>query len=133
MDPGKAMRLVLNWLTLNAKNGYKIELRIKVPEEQMVYKSRIRMGGGTMFVQQTREAPELVGKALHQWDNHINYRTLTLEEIIRSVQRVDLTNSLQEDRSILQELYCHRRDKAKGQLPIIKAEKVNDAATLERP
>jgi len=91
------------------------------------------MGGGTMFVQQTREAPELVGKALHQWDNHINYRTLTLEEIIRSVQRVDLTNSLQEDRSILQELYCHRRDKAKGQLPIIKAEKVNDAATLERP
>jgi len=133
MDPGKTTRLIRNWLTLNAKNGYDIELRIMVPEEEMVYKSRIRMRGGTMFVQQTREAPELVGKALHQWNDHVNYRTLTLEEIIRSVQRADLTNSLQEDCSILQELYCNRRDKTKGQFPIIKAEGVNDAAALEKP
>jgi len=89
------------------------------------------MRGGTMFVQQKREAPELVGKALHQWENHVNYCTLTLEEII-SVQRADLANSLQEDRSIVQELYCHRRDRARGQIPIIKAESVNYAAALER-
>ena len=85
-----------------------------------------------MFVQPKREAPELVGKALHQWENHVNYCTLTLEEIIRSAQWADLANSLQEDRSILQELYCHRRDRARGQIPIIKAESVNDAAALER-
>jgi len=40
MDPGKAARLALNWLTLNAKNRYDVELRIKVPEERMVYRSR---------------------------------------------------------------------------------------------
>jgi len=51
---GKTTRIILNWVTLNAKNEYEIELRIMVPEEQMVYKSRIRMRSGTMFVQQTR-------------------------------------------------------------------------------
>jgi len=133
MDFGKATRVVLNWLILNAKNGYDVELSVMVPEERMVYKSRIRMRGGTMFVQQTREAPELIDKVLHQWNDHVNYRTLTSEEIIRSVQRAELTNSLQEDCSILQKLYCHHRDKTKGQLPIIKAEGVNDAATLDKP
>jgi len=133
MDPGKVARLVLNWLTLNAKNGYDVELRITVPEERMVYRSRIRMRGGTMFVQHTREAPELTGKALHHWDKQVNYRTLTLEEKIRSAQRADLANSLQEDGSILQELFCKRRDKARGQIPIIKTENVNDPVALERP
>jgi len=32
MHPGKTIRIVLNWLTLNAKDGYEIELRIPVPE-----------------------------------------------------------------------------------------------------
>ena len=133
MEPEKAIRLTLNCLTINAKDGYEIELRVKVPEEQTVYRSKIRMRGGTMFVQQTRKASELIGKALHQWDNYVNYRTLALEEVIRNVQRTDLTKSLQEDRSILQELYCHRRDRARSQIPIIKAEGVNDVAALERP
>ena len=107
MDPGKATRIILNWLTLSAKNGYEIELRIMVPEEQTVYKSKIRMRGGTMFVQQIRKATELVGKALHQWNDQVNCKTLTLEEII-SVQRADFANSLQENTSILQELCRHR-------------------------
>jgi len=32
----KAIRIVMNWLTLNTRNGHKLELRISVPEEQMV-------------------------------------------------------------------------------------------------
>jgi len=132
MDPGKTTRLVLNWLTLNAKDGYDIEIRIMVPEEQMLYNSKICMRSGAMFVRQTQKAPELIGKALHQWDNQVNYRTLTLDEII-SVQRADFTNSLQEDRGILQELFCHRRDRTKGQFLIVRAEGVNDAAALDRP
>jgi len=103
MDPGKATRIILNWLTLNAKGGYEIELRIMVPEEQTIYRSKICMRGGTIFVQQIRKATELVGKALHQWVDRVNYQTLTLEEIIRSVQRADLTNYLQEDSNILKD------------------------------
>jgi len=61
------------------------------------------MRGGTIFVQHTREAPELIDKALHQWNDHANYRTLTLGEII-SVQRAEFTNSLQEDCSILKRI-----------------------------
>ena len=58
--------------------------------------------------------------------------TLTIEEIIRSVQRADLANSLQEDRNILQESFCHHRDKARGQIPKINTENVNNPAALEK-
>jgi len=85
-----------------------------------------------MFVRQTREAPELCGKALHHWDNQINYNTPTLEEII-NVQRADLANSLQEDSSILQELFCKKRDKTRGRIPMMTTENVNDPAALKSP
>jgi len=103
MDPGKATRIILNCLTLNAKDGYDVELRIMVPEEQTICRSKIRMRGGTIFVQKVRKATELVGKVLHQWDDQVSYQTLTLEEIIRSVQRADVANYLQEDSSIIKE------------------------------
>ena len=133
MEPEKVTRLILNWLTLNAKGEYDVEIRIRVPEEQTVYKSKVCSRRGSMFIRQTREAPELIGKALHHWDNQVNYRTLTLEEITRSVQRADLANSLQEDSSILQELFCKRRDKARGQIPTINTENVNNPAALGKP
>jgi len=85
---------------------------------------------GTTFVQHTREAPELIDKVLHQWNDHVNYRTLTSEKII-SVQRAELTNSLQEDCSILQELYGHHREKARP-VPTIKAEDENNVTALEK-
>jgi len=103
MDSGKATRIILNWLTLNAKDGYDVELRIMVPEGQTIYRSKIRMRGGTIFVQKVRKATEVVGKVLHQWDDQVSYQTLTLEEIIRSVQRADVANYLQEDSSIIKE------------------------------
>jgi len=103
MDPGITTRIILNWLTLNAKDGYEVELRIEVPEEQAVYRSRIHMHSETIFVQQVRKAPELVGKVLHQWGNQVNYQALTLEEIIRSIYRADLTNYLEEDNSIIKD------------------------------
>ena len=103
MDPGKATRIILNWLTLNAKDGYDVELRIMVPEGQTIYRSKIRMRGGTIFVQKVRKATEVVGKVLPQWDDQVSYQTLTLEEIIRSVQRADVANYLQEDSSIIKE------------------------------
>jgi len=80
IDPGITTRLILNWLTLNAKDGYEVELRIKVPEEQTVYSSKIRMHNGTIFVQRVRKRPQLVGKALHQWESQANYQTITFEE-----------------------------------------------------
>jgi len=103
MHPGKAIRIILNWLTLNVKDGYEIELRIPLHEEQTVYESKLHLKDGTIFVRRIQDAPRLIGKALHQWDINVNYQTLTLEEIIRSVQRADITNLLQEDDSILKD------------------------------
>jgi len=108
MEPETVVRLTLNWLTVNAKKGDDVEIRIKVPEEQTVYKSKICIRQGTLFVQHIQKAPELIDRVLHQWSDQANYDTLTIEEIIRSVQRADLTNSLQEDGSILQELFCKK-------------------------
>jgi len=102
MHPGKAIRTILNWLTLKAKDGYEIELRIPVPEQQTIYESKLHLKDGTIFVQRIQDAPRLIGKALHQWDINVNYQTLTLEEI-RSVQSADITNLLQEDDSILKD------------------------------
>jgi len=87
----KVIRIVLNWLTINAKNGYENELRIPVAERQAIYKSKIGMRGGAIFVRRVKKAPELKSKVLHQWDSKVNYQTLTLKEIIRSVHRADVT------------------------------------------
>jgi len=132
MEPNTTTRLILNWLTPNAKDGQDVEIRIKVPEKQTVYKRKIYMRQGNMFVRQTREAPELIGKALHQWDNKVNYRTLTYEEIIRSVQRADFANRLQKEVWFLQTLPCRSHDKASGQIPVIHTENVNNPAALKK-
>jgi len=106
MGPETATRLMLIWLTLNAKDGYDVEIRIRVPEKQTMYKSKMCMRQGAIFVRQTQEAPELIDKLWHQRDNKVNYNTLTLEEIIRSVQRADLINSQHDEDSLLHELVC---------------------------
>jgi len=66
MHPGEAIRIVLNWLTLNTTEGYEIELRIPVPEEQTVYESRLQLKDNTIYVRQVQDAPGLIGKMLHQ-------------------------------------------------------------------
>jgi len=83
---------VLSWMTFNAENGHEIELRIPVPEEQAVYVTSIRMKDRTMYVRYVHAAPGLIGKVLHQWDDQVNYRRLTLEEIKSSVNRAEATN-----------------------------------------
>lgn len=103
MHPGKAISIVLNWLTLNTRNGYELDLRIPVPEEQTVYESKLRLKDNTIYVRKIQVAPGLIGKALHQWDSKVNYQTLTPEEIMRSVQCADITNLIQEDDSILKD------------------------------
>jgi len=45
----------------------------------------------------------LIGKILHQWDGWVNYQTLTFEEIIRSIQRADVANYLEEDNSLIKD------------------------------
>jgi len=91
----------LDWLTLNAKNGYEID--IPVPEEQTNYESKLHLKGGTNFVRRVQDTPRLIGKVLHQWDINVTYQTLTLEEIIRSVQRADITNLLHEGERTLKD------------------------------
>jgi len=46
MRPETVTRLLLNWLTLNAKEGQDVQIRIAVPEEQAVYKSKIYLQRG---------------------------------------------------------------------------------------
>jgi len=52
--------------------------------------------GGT-FIRKAREAPELIGEALHCWPNKVTYTTLTHDEVQKSVLRTDAVNSLSED------------------------------------
>lgn len=101
MEPGKATGLILNWLTLNPSDNGSLELRIKTDEEQMVYKGKIYFNRKAMSIRQVKQAPELIGKTLHQWDEQVSYDTLTMEAIIRSIQMADVTNDRQEAKALL--------------------------------
>jgi len=103
MPLGKAIRTVLSWMTFNEENGHEIELRIPVPQEQKVCTSCLSLKHNDIYVRYVNDAPGLVGKTLHQWNSQVNYQTLTLEEIIRSVQRANITNFLRENSSILKD------------------------------
>jgi len=92
MQPGKAMRIAVNWLTVNAKNGYEIELLMPVPEEQMVYVIGLSSRCRSIYVRYVHAAPGLIGKMLHQRDLQVNYQTLTLEEIQSSVYCAEAAN-----------------------------------------
>jgi len=86
MLPGKAIRLVLNWIAINARNEHEIELRMPVLEEQpMVYVASIRMKERTIHVRYVRAAPELIGNISQQWGAYVTYRTRTLKERKKSV------------------------------------------------
>jgi len=101
MQPETALRLMLNWLILNAKSGHEIQLRVKVPEEQMVYMSSLMLRHGTMYVRCVHIAPELRGKILYKWDSQTTYETLTIEEIQRSIKCANALNDLQECRKTM--------------------------------
>jgi len=63
------------------KSGRDVETCTAVPEIQTAYRTTITVRQGTMFVSKTREAPELIEKALHCWTSEVSYSILTHEEV----------------------------------------------------
>jgi len=57
MLPDQAIRLVINWLLMNAGTGQKIELLVFEPSEQKIYTSNLAIYRGRVFVQRFREHP----------------------------------------------------------------------------
>ena len=96
MPSEQVITLVLNWLTIHAKNGHKIELRISEPEEQKIYASGLLLKHNAIYVQYVYDAPELIGKTLHYWDLPVTCQTLTLKEIQNSVDRANAINLLND-------------------------------------
>jgi len=96
MPPEQVIKLVLNWLTLHAKNGHKTELRMPVPEEQKVYESGLLLKHNAIYVKYIHAAPELIAKTLHYWNLPVTYQTLTLKEIQSSVDRANAINLLRD-------------------------------------
>jgi len=64
-----------------SKSGRDVETCIAVPEIQTVYRTTIGMRQGTMFVSETREAPEVIGKALRCWFNEVSHSPSTHKEV----------------------------------------------------
>ena len=92
MDNDAATKAVLKWIALNSISGQKYEIRLQVPERQIVYVTRLANRKRSLYITSIREAPELTGKALHCWLNNVSYRMLTHNEIQRSVKRADAVN-----------------------------------------
>ena len=91
MLPAKAIWTVVNWLSINAKDGHELCLRIPVGNSKGVYEAWLVTKARTNYVKSIRKVPELIGKIWHYWDAHVNYQTLTLEKIKNSTYHADLT------------------------------------------
>jgi len=94
MPVEQAMTLVLNWLTLHAKNGHAVELRMFELQEQKAYATGLLLKNNAIYVQYVRDAPELINKILHYWDPSITYQTLSTKEIKNSVEYAYAINNL---------------------------------------
>ena len=101
MQLEKAFKLRLNWLTLNIKRGDQIELRVVVPEERMAYEGKLRLCKERLHVSYVQAKPELIGKILHKWDPQVTYETLTKEEILNSISRANMINTIKEYRKTM--------------------------------
>lgn len=104
MEPGKVICLILNWLTLHFYRQGNLELRINAEEEKMVYKAKIYLQRGNIRIRKVKKAPQLIGKMLHQWDDQVNYDTLTVGTLVKSVQTADIINERQEVKVLLQDV-----------------------------
>ena len=97
MDSDAATKAVLNWVLFNSEEGQDYEIRLQVPERLTVYTTQLANRNGRLFIRNTREVPELIGKALHCWPNNVNYHMLTPDEVWNSVKRANAVNKLTED------------------------------------
>jgi len=97
MDGDAATKAVLNWVLFNSEEGQDYEIRLQGPENQTVYTTQLANRNGRLFIRNTREVPELIGKALHCWPNNVNYHMLTPDEVWNSVKRANAVNKLTED------------------------------------
>jgi len=96
MLPNRAIRLVTNWLMINAETGDKVDLRILEPSEQKVYMSDLAVQKTGVYVQRMREVPMSTNEILHIWEPSVNYQTLTLEEIQLSIERAEAAKLLND-------------------------------------
>ena len=71
----------MKWLTLTARERQGVEISVKISEKQTIYTTQVVMRQGAMFIRKTREAPEVIAKALHCWPNEVSYKTLTHDEV----------------------------------------------------
>jgi len=94
MDRTKAIVIVLNWIMMYAREGHKFDLRI--PSSNKVYETCLSVHKKSIYVQEIREAPELIGKVWHYWGEQVNYQTLTPEKIQNSTYHADLLESFLE-------------------------------------
>jgi len=57
-----ALKLVIKWLTKNARKAETIQLRVEVPEEATIYTCWLRVSLGRIFAPHVYATPRFLGK-----------------------------------------------------------------------
>jgi len=95
MQPERALKLMLNWLTINVKASHTIQLRVEVAEEQTICTCWLKVNSSNVYVPHVYATLRVMGKVLHKSDSHVTYDTLTLEEITNSIKHANEVNGVQ--------------------------------------
>jgi len=96
MQNEDAMQAVLKWIACNSVNGQTYEIRIRVAKVETTYELKLANRSGSIYVTRIREIEKIKERALHCWLPDISYRTLSVDEIHRSIKRADAICKINE-------------------------------------
>ena len=91
MSHEEAVQLVFKWIGCNSVNGQSYDLRMRIAEFATIYGLKVVNRNRSVYVTRLWEVSKADEMALHCWLPDINYRTLTIDEINRSVLRDQAT------------------------------------------
>jgi len=94
----QATAQVINWIIWNMEKEDAVTLRLRDEKESTVHEVELKYTRKQgLMVEKVQEKLELWGKVLHHWDTKVTYHTLSLREIMNSIECAEALNSFNND------------------------------------
>jgi len=87
MSHEEAVKIVFKWIGCNSISGQPYNVRMRIEESATTYGLKVVNRNRSVYVTRLWEVSKADEMALHCWLPDLNYRTLTIDEINRSVLR----------------------------------------------
>jgi len=88
MQNEDAIQAVLKWIACNSANGQSYEIRMRVAKMETTYGLKPANRSGSIYVTRMWEVAKAKENELHCWLPDVSYRTLSVDEIQRSINEL---------------------------------------------